>query len=86
GDSMAPTLNAGDDLLVDLGDCQERLRDGIYVLRIDDSVVVKRLAINPMGQRMTVQSDNPAYSDWPDCGLDEIHCIGRVIWSGRRVV
>jgi phage repressor protein C with HTH and peptisase S24 domain len=86
GDSMAPTLNAGDDILVDLGDAADRLRDGIYVLRIDDSVVVKRLALNPMGRRVTVQSDNPAYSDWPDCGLDEISCIGRVIWSGRKIV
>jgi phage repressor protein C with HTH and peptisase S24 domain len=86
GDSMAPTLNAGDDILVDLGDCMERLRDGIYVLRIDDAVVVKRLALNPTARRVTVQSDNPAYPDWPDCSLDEIKCIGRVIWSGRRIV
>jgi phage repressor protein C with HTH and peptisase S24 domain len=86
GDSMAPTLNAGDDILVDLGDSTERLRDGIYVLRIDDAVVVKRLALNPTGRRVTVQSDNPAYPDWPDCSLDEIRPIGRVIWAGRRVV
>ena len=86
GDSMAPTLNAGDDILVDIGDATERLRDGIYVLRIDDAVVVKRLALNPTGRRVTVQSDNPAYPDWPDCSLDQINCIGRVIWSGRRIV
>ena len=85
GDSMAPTLNAGDDILVDLGDSAERLRDGIYVLRIDDALVVKRLALNPVGRRVTVQSDNPAYPDWPDCGLDDIKPIGRVIWSGRRI-
>jgi hypothetical protein len=86
GDSMAPTLNAGDDILVDLGDCEDRLRDGIYVLRIDDALVVKRLALNPIGKRVTVQSDNPAYPDWPDCSLNEIKCIGRVIWSGRRIL
>jgi phage repressor protein C with HTH and peptisase S24 domain len=85
GDSMAPTLNAGDDILVDLGDAAERLRDGIYVLRADDALVVKRLALHPVGRRVTVQSDNPAYPDWPDCGLDEINCIGRVIWAGRKV-
>ncbi|MBA3835718.1 MAG: helix-turn-helix transcriptional regulator [Sphingomonas sp.] len=85
GDSMAPTLKAGDDILVDLGDCLERLRDGIYVLRADDVLVVKRLALNLIGRRVTVQSDNPAYPDWPDCDLDSIHCIGRVIWSGRRI-
>jgi phage repressor protein C with HTH and peptisase S24 domain len=86
GDSMAPTLNAGDDILVDLDDAAERLRDGIYVLRIDDAVVVKRLALNPTARRVTVQSDNPAYPDWPDCSLGDIKVIGRVIWSGRRIV
>ncbi len=86
GDSMSPTLNQGDDILVDPGDAAERLRDGIYVLRADDALVVKRLALHPMGRRVTVQSDNPAYPDWPDCGLEHIHVIGRVIWSGRRVV
>jgi phage repressor protein C with HTH and peptisase S24 domain len=86
GDSMAPTLNPGDDILVDLDDCEERLRDGIYVLRVDDALVVKRLALNPRGRRLTIQSDNPAYPDWPDCALDEISCIGRVIWSGRKIV
>lgn len=86
GDSMAPTLNAGDDILVDLGDAGERMRDGIYVLRIDDAVVVKRLALNPTARRVTVQSDNPAYPDWPDCSLEDIKPIGRVIWSGRRIV
>jgi phage repressor protein C with HTH and peptisase S24 domain len=86
GDSMSPTLNDGDDILVDLGDAGERLRDGIYVLRVDEALVVKRLALNPLGRRVTVQSDNPAYPDWPDCGLDAINCIGRVIWSGRKVV
>lgn len=85
GDSMAPTLNAGDDILVDLGDAGDRLRDGIYVLRADGSLLVKRLAIHPVGRRVTVQSDNPAYGDLPDCGLDEIHCIGRVIWAGRKI-
>jgi phage repressor protein C with HTH and peptisase S24 domain len=86
GDSMAPTLNPGDDILVDLGDSVERLRDGIYVLRIDDALVVKRLALNPTARRVTVQSDNPAYPDWPDCSLADIKPIGRVIWSGRRIV
>ena len=85
GDSMTPTLNAGDDALVDLADAADRLRDGIYVLRIDDALVVKRLALNPVGRRVTVQSDNPAYPDWPDCDLNEIRCVGRVIWSGRRI-
>ena len=85
GDSMSPTLTAGDDILVDRGDASERLRDGIYVLRADDVLVVKRVALHPVGGRVTLQSDNPSYPDWPDCTLDQIHVIGRVIWAGRKV-
>ncbi len=86
GDSMAPTLSPGDDILVDPGDCAPQMRDGIYVLRFDDQLVVKRLALHPRGRRVTIQSDNPSYPAWPDCPLDEITCIGRVIWAGRRLV
>jgi phage repressor protein C with HTH and peptisase S24 domain len=85
GDSMAPTLHDGDDIMVDRGDCGDRLRDGIYVLRIDEALVVKRLALHPVTRRITVQSDNPAYADWPDCHPDELGCIGRVIWAGRPI-
>ena len=85
GDSMAPTLNTGDDILVDHDDLDHGLRDGIYVLRVDEALLVKRLAIHPFGGRVTVQSDNPNYPDWPDRGLDELSCIGRVIWAGRRI-
>jgi phage repressor protein C with HTH and peptisase S24 domain len=85
GDSMAPTLNPGDDILVDSGDTLKGLRDGIYVLRVDDALLVKRLALHPVGSRVTVQSDNPAYPDWPDCSLAEIACVGRVIWAGRKI-
>ena len=85
GDSMMPTLADGDEILVERSDGAHRLRDGIYVLRVDGALLVKRLAIHPVGRRVTVQSDNPAYGDLPDCGLDEIECIGRVIWAGRKI-
>jgi phage repressor protein C with HTH and peptisase S24 domain len=84
GDSMSPTLLDGDDILVNRADGAERLRDGIYVLRLDDVLMVKRLAINPMSRRVTVSSDNPAYPSWPDCQPQLISVIGRVAWGGRR--
>lgn len=86
GDSMAPTLGDGDDVLLDLREAREKLRDGIYVLRVDERLLVKRLAVHPMGRHVTVQSDNPAYPDWPDCAIEDVVCIGRVIWAGRKVV
>ena len=85
GDSMVPTLTDGDDILVDRSDAKGRLRDGIYVLRFDDVLMVKRLALHPINRRVTVQSDNPAYADWPDCDPKDIDVIGRVIWSARRI-
>lgn len=85
GDSMAPTLLPGDDILVDRSDGEARVRDGIYVLRIEDNLMVKRLTLHPVTRRVTVQSDNPAYADWPDLTLTDINLIGRVIWTGRRV-
>jgi phage repressor protein C with HTH and peptisase S24 domain len=85
GDSMAPTLSDGDDILVDRGDAGERLRDGIYVLRIDDALVVKRLALNPAARSVSIRSDNPAYPGWPDCAPDAIDLVGRVVWTGRRI-
>ncbi|MEA3035809.1 MAG: hypothetical protein QOH04_1574 [Sphingomonadales bacterium] len=84
GDSMAPTLMDGDDILVDGGDAAERLRDGLYVLRRDEALLVKRLAVSPATQSISVRSDNPAYPQWPDCRPRSLSIVGRVIWAGRR--
>ncbi len=85
GDSMAPTLNDGDDILVDGADTAARLRDGIYVLRMDDALMVKRVARLPVPGRISVISDNDQYPSWPDLAADAIALVGRVVWTGRRV-
>lgn len=85
GDSMSPTLADGDDILVDGADGADRLRDGIYVLRRDDALMVKRLAINPFAARATITSDNPAYPEWRDVEMSTLTIIGRVVWAGRRL-
>jgi hypothetical protein len=85
GDSMAPTLADGDEILVDASQTQERLRDGIYVLRMDEALMVKRLALNPATRRVSITSDNDAYPSWPDCDPSSIELVGRVVWAGRRI-
>lgn len=65
GDSMTPTLSDGDDILVDAGDGVERLRDGIYVLRRDDALLVKRIAPSPASRRIIIESDNDSYPSSP---------------------
>lgn len=84
GDSMAPTLCEGDLVLVDTADCYA-LRDGIYVLRSDSTLMVKRLSINPASHRVTILSDNASYPSFPDCDPASLQAIGRVVWLGRAV-
>ena len=85
GDSMAPTLGDGDDILVDRGDGAERLRDGIYVLRLEGALAVKRLALGADREAVTVRSDNPAWPDLPPCPGASLDILGRVVWTGRRL-
>ena len=85
GDSMAPTLSDGDDILVAMhGGTGAHRRDGIHVLRMDDALIVKRLAFRPDG-RLSVTSDNALYPSFPDLAPESVHIVGRVIWAGRRV-
>jgi Peptidase S24-like len=84
GDSMAPTLQDGDDIMVDRGAANTPLRDGIHVIRFDDALMVKRLARGPVG-RLSVLSDNPVYPVWSDIDGETVTIIGRVVWTGRRL-
>jgi hypothetical protein len=85
GESMAPTLSDGDDIMVDHDDDAARLRDGIYVLRLDGVLMVKRVAMGPRRGRFSVLSDNPHYPDWTDIDPALVSIVGRVVWTGRRL-
>ena len=84
GDSMDPTLCDGDDIMVDHAAAERPLHDGIYVLRMDDVLLVKRVALGPSG-KLSIRSDNPHYPDWDDVDVGDVNIIGRVIWTGRRL-
>ncbi len=86
GESMAPTLSDGDDIMVDHEDEAPRLRDGVYVLRLDGVLMVKRIAMGPLRGRFSVLSDNPHYPDWTDIDPAMVVIVGRVVWTGRRLV
>jgi len=85
GDSMSPTLDDGDDILVDRGDAAPNLRNGIYVLRLEGVLNVKRLIVDRTRRRVSVKSDNPAYTSRPTLDLSQLDVIGRVVWAGRRL-
>ena len=81
GDSMDPTLRDGDEILVD---CRlSPLCDGIHVLRLDGSVLVKRLDTARPGV-LTLSSDNPAYRSIV-VNPGEVEIVGRVVWKSGRL-
>lgn len=85
GDSMEPTLRHGDTVLIDRTQTNLVGREGIYVIRVDDCLQVKRVAANPVERRLTLGSDNAAYPSFRDIRPQDVDVIGRVIWLGRQV-
>ncbi|HEY6420253.1 MAG TPA: helix-turn-helix transcriptional regulator [Candidatus Binataceae bacterium] len=82
GDSMAPTLEHSDLLLVDLSEPRFR-QDGVYVLRRNDELIVKRLQRRADG-KLVIRSDNPAYEPLV-VAPEGVGIIGRVIWAAGRL-
>jgi phage repressor protein C with HTH and peptisase S24 domain len=82
---MFPTLADGDDIMVDRSVQGMKPQDGIYVLRRDDTLTVKRIAMHPGTRHLTVSSDNPAYPTWPDLEPGDVEVVGRVVWAGRKI-
>jgi transcriptional regulator with XRE-family HTH domain len=61
GESMKPTLYPGDLVLVNLH--ESAIQDGIYVLQIEEVVLIKRLQ-RLSGDLIKVSSDNLEYDSW----------------------
>ena len=81
GNSMIPTLMQKDFVMVDTG--QTRIADDlIYAIRVDDTVMVKRLRLHP-GGKITVISDNRDEYESYETTHDDLNVIGQVIWSCR---
>lgn len=81
GDSMMPVLSDGDEILVDTA--QNALRDGIHVVRLDDVLMVKRLAQAAPG-RITLLSENPVYPP-VEVSAEDLTIVGRVVWKSGRL-
>ncbi|MBK5958762.1 hypothetical protein CCR97_11150 [Rhodoplanes elegans] len=84
GDSMRPTLEDGDPLLVDISDTE--IIDGrVYVFSIGDQALVKRL--RRRGAKLVMRSDNREH--FPDEEevpmVEPVRIIGRVRWVGRSL-
>lgn len=84
GDSMYPTLAHGDHVLIDRQQT-DLSQDGIYVLRVDDALQIKRILIHPGTRQIKIKSDNPLFDHWNDCAPDSLKILGKAVWVGRRL-
>ena len=78
---MEPLLRDGDDILVDR--TPQPFRDGVHVLRLGESLMVKRVASAGAG-RFALLSQNLAYPP-VDVAAEDFEIIGRVVWKGGRI-
>ena len=86
GDSMEPTIRSGDLLLVDRS--KSRMNgDGIYLINLDDGLMVKRVEWL-LGGSVVIRGDNTAVSReqlLPSTDLEKLQLLGRVVWVGSKI-
>ncbi len=87
GDSMHPTFEDGDVLLVDTGMRDPKAIDGVYVMAANDRVYIKRVR-QRMDGVVEISSDNPTVKTVDVLNGDHrIDILGRVVWcwNGRKL-
>lgn len=84
GDSMSPTLQDGDTVMIDTG-CLSIKEGMMYALRFDSTIMVKRLAFRP-GGRIQIISDNRQEYDPFEVETKELHILGQIIFFCRTFV
>lgn len=77
GDSMRPTYEPGDPVIVDRG-VKSVDFDGIYFFRVGDEGFIKRLQRIP-GEGIVAISENKAYRDWTIKPDMDFEVFGRVV-------
>lgn len=86
GDSMTPTVNDDDLVMFDIN--RRQPVDGIFVLRMNDQLMVKRVHF-PSTRRLLITSDNRDYERFDrlvDLERDDtLNLIGRVVWGGKSL-
>lgn len=84
GESMEPTLLDDDLVLLDTSKTNLSY-DGLFVLRFDDALHVKRVGRAPKKGHVTIISDNSALYPPMVMPMQEIEPVGKVLWYGRKV-
>lgn len=82
GDSMQPTVQDGDMVMIDRAQRSIREQDAIWALTVGDIAMIKRIRVR--GEIVHILSDNDRVP--PDqAHHEEVNVVGRVIFIGRKV-
>jgi len=84
GEAMQPTLQNGDEVIIQRLRTHDSLHDGLYAVRGSSETFVRRIALDPTKNRISVLTDHPAYPSWPGVQRKAINVVGRVIWIGSQ--
>jgi len=84
GDSMYPTLMAGDLVLINHGQNHLDPQGGLYAIALGDVILIKRLQMLYPSGKVRITSDNEKYDSF-DLLQEEVKINGRVIWFGREL-
>lgn len=85
GDSMEPTLQSGDLVLINHSRNYIDPQGGIYALAIDGQIMLKRVQLVPSKGHARIISDNPQY-ETEVVPLSQLVVNGKMIWYGREMV
>jgi len=84
GDSMLPTLNEGDHVLVDMSK-KSLSQNDLFLLHTEQGLMAKRL--NKHKDGIEVVSDNPQYQNWlitqDNQSMNQI--VGKIVWCARSL-
>jgi len=85
GDSMSPTLESGDFIMVNKND-RNPARGGVFAIFDSDTLVVKRIEKIPSTDPVMLRliSDNDHHSAY-DVLAEDRNITGRVVWYARRI-
>ena len=84
GDSMEPTLQAGDLILVDHSRNYLDPQGGIYAIAIEQTIMIKRIQVMHPTKKIRVISDNARYEPI-ETDPEQLRINGQVIWFGREI-
>jgi len=85
GDSMEPLFASGNRILIDTSQ-RVPVPPGIFVIWDGMGLVAKRIEHEPNSEppKVVIKSVNPEYDTY-ERDAEEVHIIGRVVWTSKRL-